>query len=98
MPPPLPPGTRFEPGKGLAKYTAVLPDGTRVPFGNRLYGQYRDAIPKRLGGKIWSSSDHLDTARRKSYRARAEGQLTASGERAIDVPFSPAWFSYNYLW
>ena len=98
MPPPLPPGTRFEKAAGIAKYVAALPDGRRIAFGDSRYEHFRDAVPKSLGGKIWSSKDHLDTARRKAYRSRAEGQRTATGKRAIDVKFSPAWFSYHFLW
>lgn len=42
--------------------------------------------------------DHKDKKRRDMYRARHSKIYTKNGERAIDVPYSPAYLSYNLLW
>lgn len=99
--PRLPKGTTFAMGRGHHKYTAVVPlqGGTRrVHFGHRDYEHYKDRVPASMGGGRWSRKDHLDPQRRRNYRARHEGVRTSRGRRAIDVPYSPAWFSYHYLW
>ena len=88
----------FEPGPGNKKYTAVLDNGKRVSFGDRRYEQYRDSVPKRLGGGLYSHLDHNDAKRRENYRRRHAGVQKSSGRRAIDEQYSPAWFSYHYLW
>lgn len=93
---------RFEvPTKGNKKYVAVLKDGSRVPFGDRRYQHYKDRVPTELGGGRWTRLNHLDDERRKSYRSRAFGQLASNFgtiQRAITIPYSPAWFSFNFLW
>lgn len=90
---------RFEvPKKGKHKYVAILPNGKRVRFGHRDYEHYKDQVPKRQGGGRWSHKDHGDAKRRKSYRARHGGLKCKDGRRCIDVKYSPAWFSYHYLW
>jgi hypothetical protein len=94
----LPKGTRFTLGPGQYKYTAILPDGKRVNFGHRDYEQYKDSVPKSLGGGRWSRKDHLDPERRKSYRARHGGMRCKDGTRCIDKKYTPAWFSYYFLW
>lgn len=91
-------GTYFVKGPGKYKYTAVLPDGKRVNFGHRDYQQYRDSVPRRLGGGLWSSKDHGDRKRRDSYRKRHGGVRTSTGAKAVMKKYSPAWFSYHYLW
>lgn len=80
------------PSSGFKKYTAILPDGSRVSFGDRRYEQYRDVVPRAQGGGKWSHLDHLDEARRDNYRRRHG----ATGYHLI--PFTPAWFSFNLLW
>ena len=93
----LPPGTAFVvPPTGNKKYSALVPIGGvwhRVPFGDRRYGQYRDSTP----GRAWAALDHGDPERRAAYRRRHAGILCA-GRRCIDIPYSPAWFSYHFLW
>jgi hypothetical protein len=93
-------GITFEKGSPASgkKYIAILPDGKRVPFGARGYQHYKDSVPKRLGGGKWSSKDHLDKDRRKNYRSRHAGMRNKDGRRSIDVKYSPAWFSYHFLW
>lgn len=83
---------QFSIGPGNYKYTATLPDGKKVNFGDRRYQHYKDKIGS------WSSLDHLDLKRRKNYRARHSGIVLSDGSRAIDKKYSPAWFSYKYLW
>jgi hypothetical protein len=97
--PSLPKGTRFEVSKeGNSKYISFLHNGRRVRFGHKEYEQYRDSVPKAMGGGKWSRKDHNDPKRRESFLSRAAGQKCADGKRCIDVKFSPAWFSYYYLW
>ncbi len=80
------------------KYIAILKDGQKVAFGNRNYQHFKDSVPVNLGGGKWSKLNHNDLKRRKSYRLRHAGVLTVDGKRAIDIKYSPAWFSYYYLW
>lgn len=89
---------KFIKGYGKYKYTAVMKDGTKVNFGHRDYQQYRDSVPKNMGGGIWSHKDHNDQARRDNYRSRHSGVKTKSGKKAYQVKYSPSWFSYHFLW
>jgi hypothetical protein len=62
----------------------------RVPFGGKYpdgtpYEHYRD---RALG--YYHSYDHLDRARRASYRARHAGEEKSK--------FSSGWASWYYLW
>ena len=97
--PTLPKGVTFSvPKTGLKKYTATLPDGRRVSFGHRDYQHFKDSVPKHLGGGKWSRKDHNDPARRANYRSRHGGLRCKDGARCIDKKYSPAWFSYHFLW
>lgn len=104
MPPTLPKGTRFVvPRVGNKKYTAIIPQrgGTperRVSFGHRAYQHYKDQVPKSMGGGLWSDKDHGDGARRASYRARHAGIKCKDGTPCIKKLYTPAWFSYYFLW
>jgi len=98
MIPKLPKGIKFQKGPGKKKYTAILPNGKRVHFGDRDYQQYKDSVPKRLGGGLWSSKDHLDPERRRNYRKRHGEMRCKDGEKCISKRYSPAWFSYYFLW
>ena len=89
---------RYELGPGFHKYTAVLSSGKRVYFGDRRYEHYKDSVPKSLGGGRWSHLDHRDPERRRRYRARHAGVKTKNGRAAYKIQFTPAWFSYYYLW
>lgn len=91
-------GIRFVKGSGKHKYTAILPSGKRVGFGHVDYQHYKDSVPKRLGGGLWSKKDHKDPVRRNSYRKRHGALRCKNGTRCINVKYSPAWFSYYYLW
>jgi hypothetical protein len=88
----LPAGIRFVKGPLGKKYTAILPNGKHVHFGSSSYQQYKDSVPKRLGGGLWSQKNHLDEQRRKSYRARHGAQ------GYYKIKYTPAWFSYYFLW
>lgn len=98
----LPKGTKFiVPKTGNKKYTALIPLHNkikRVSFGDRRYEQYKDSVPKKYGGGKWTHKNHSDPCRRKSYRSR-HGALTCNnGKKCISVKYSPAWFSYHFLW
>lgn len=73
-------------------------DGKKIRFGNQEYQHYRDSVPPLLGGGKWSYLDHNDKVRRRNYRSRHAGVLLKSGIPAYKVKYTPAWFSYYYLW
>jgi hypothetical protein len=89
---------RFVKGPGVYKYTAILKNGKRVNFGNRNYQQYKDSVPKSKGGGLWSHKDHKDIKRLDSYHKRHSKVLNKDGKPAYKVKYTPAWFSYYYLW
>ena len=82
------------------KYTAwVIREKDRkllhkVKFGNKNYEHYEDSTPT----KFWSHLNHGDKKRRSNYRTRHEAILNKKGEQVYKVEYTPAWFSYNYLW
>lgn len=100
--PSLPKGIKFQKGPGKYKYTALVPMPDNkiktVHFGHRDYQHYKDSVPKSLGGKLWSRLDHKDKDRRKRYRTRHKGVLNKDGRPAYKVRYTPAWFSYYWLW
>ena len=100
MLPKLPSGIYFTvaPKKSGKKYIAHLPDGRTVKFGQIGYEHYKDSVPKRLGGKMWSHEDHLDKKRKANYISRHSNIINKSGKKSINVKYSPAWFSYHFLW
>lgn len=63
-------------------------------FGSAYYEQYKDRTPL----KLWSNFDHLDENRRRRYRQRHSKILLKDGRPAYTVPYTPAYFSYYYLW
>lgn len=73
------------------KYDAILIDDETkkikyVPFGDKRYEQYRDAVPL----KLYSHLDHNDENRRWKYRQRHK--------HTYHKKFSPSWFSWYFLW
>jgi len=101
--PRLPKGTEFTvPRRGTKKYTAAIPQrgGTvkRVSFGHRGYEHYRDQVPKQMGGGRWARRDHNDKERRRRYRARHGGMKCKDGRACVTKRYSPAWFSWHFLW
>lgn len=91
-------GTRFVRGSGSHKYTAILPDGKRVSFGHKDYQHYKDSVPKSLGGGLWTHKNHNDKTRRDNYHSRHFGMRCKDGTQCITRRYSPAWFSYYFLW
>lgn len=88
----------WEEGPGYKKYRVVLYRSNKdykenkkwktVTFGDSRYEQYKDSTPL----KLYADQNHLDKKRRDNYRAR-------HGARGYqEVKYSPAWFSWNYLW
>lgn len=59
-----------------------------VQFGDKRYQQYKDRTPL----KLYTSKNHNDLKRRMNYRKRhgAQGHYKKK--------YSPAWFSWHYLW
>jgi len=82
----------WERGTGTKKYKVVIEfkDGRKktVQFGSKNYQQFRDKTPL----KLYKKKDHGDATRRKNYRKRHGAQ---GHQKKI---YSPAWFSWNYLW
>jgi len=72
------------------KYDAILFDDKikYVSFGDINYQHYKDTTPD----KLYSHLDHVDKKRRKNYIKRA------SAKNYHLKKYSPAYFSYNYLW
>lgn len=96
--PKLPKGIKFIKGKGKKKYTAILPSGKKIHFGHRDYQHFKDSVPKRLGGKIWTHKNHGDKDRMRRYRARHSKQKCKDGTYCYKKKYSPSWFSYHFLW
>lgn len=97
----LPKGTKFVRGKGQHKYTAMVPVNGEIKivhFGHKKYQQYKDSVPVSMGGGLWSHKNHGDETRRQSYRARHGGIKRKNGQKAINVKYTPGWFSYHFLW
>lgn len=76
------------------KYCAHLSNGRKVCFGERSMQQYKDSVPRSLGGGKYSSKNHLDKARRDRYRARHGG---IPGKPHL-IKNTPAYLSWKYLW
>lgn len=77
---------KWEVGDGNKKYKVTLDNGSIVQFGDKRYEQYKDTSPL----KLYSHKDHLDTNRRKLFKARHA--------KNIGVEYSAAWLSDKYLW
>lgn len=76
------------------KYKARRNKGEWVHFGSRNHEHFRDSTPL----KAFSHLDHNDPERRKQYIKRHGAIRSKDGRRAINIKFSPAWYSYKYLW
>jgi len=97
----VPKGTKFIKGPKGKKYTAIIPTKTgtkRVSFGSVGYAQYRDSVPKSMGGGKYSHLDHLDKKRRNRYRKRHGKIKLKDGTFAYKKKYTPAYLSYNLLW
>jgi len=75
------------------KYDAILQNKKtgrikKVSFGSSFNKHYHDST----GVGAWSHLNHYDEKRRDLYRKRA-------GVNGFQLrKFSPAWFSWNFLW
>jgi hypothetical protein len=98
MTPSIPKVEYFKKGPRKYKYTAVMKDGSKVNFGHKDYQHYKDQVPKKMGGGLWTHKNHGDSARRKNYRKRHGGMVCKDGSKCITHKYSPAWFSYYFLW
>ena len=84
---------RFEKSKARnKKYTAIIENKKtgkikKINFGDSRYEHYKDST----GLNIYSNLDHNDSKRRKRYRERHKIHLDKSF-------YSPAYFSWFYLW
>lgn len=63
-----------------------------IYFGAKGYQQYHDQFG------IFSEYDHFDEKRRQNYKKRHGAVKRGDGTLAVDYKYSPAWFSYYYLW
>ena len=75
------------------KYRAILKDGKKVDFGALGYEHYKDNV---IG--LYSHLNHLDKKRRSNYRKRHSKILLKDGTPAYKKKYTPAWFSYYFLW
>ena len=80
-------------GNKSKKY-AVFFNGKTINFGSAIDEQYKDST----GLGLYTSKDHLDPVRRKSYLARAKGIKNAKGELTWKMKSSPNYYSVRYLW
>lgn len=76
------------------KKYAVVYNGKTINFGDSKMEQYRDTT----GLGLYTSKDHLDPVRRKSYLARAKGIKNAKGELTWKMKSSPNYYSVRFLW
>jgi hypothetical protein len=84
---------RFEKSKTEGKkYDAIIQNREtgrekRIPFGASSYEQYKDST----GLGLYSHKDHLDKKRRDRYKARHKVYYKPN-------QYSPAYFSWRFLW
>ncbi len=74
------------------KKLMVVVDGKTIHFGARSMQHFKD----RSG--IWSSKNHGDAERRKSFLARSKGIKKKDGSLAWKDPKSPAYHAVRVLW
>lgn len=74
------------------KKLMVVVDGKTIHFGARSMEHFRDK------SGIWSSKNHGDPERRKSFLARSKGIKKKDGSLAWKDPKSPAYHAVRVLW
>ena len=84
----------FSKSKVKNKKYAVKYNGKTINFGDSRMAQYKDST----GLGLFSSKNHLDPIRRKSYLARARGIKNKKGELTYKDPNSKNFWSVNFLW
>lgn len=67
-------------------------DGLYVHFGHKSYGQFADKVG------YYANKDHHSKNRRKLYRLRHRAILASNGKPAYTIKYTPAWYSWHYLW
>tara|TARA_R110001606_G_scaffold385891_1_gene549645 strand:+ start:208 stop:459 length:252 start_codon:yes stop_codon:yes gene_type:complete len=80
--------------KAKGKKYAVVYNGKTINFGDSNMAQYKDST----GLGLYSSKNHLDPVRRKSYLARAKGIKNKSGQLTWKLKTSANYYSVHYLW
>ena len=85
---------RYTYSKSTAKGKKLMTEvnGKKVHFGDSSMEQFKD----KTG--IWSSKNHNDPVRRKSYLARSGGIKNKSGGMTKNDPSSPNYHSRKILW
>lgn len=84
-------------------------DPTRLSISNRKDKKYMYELPnnKKIHFGAYGLNDYVmylhdgnpeANIRRKAYQSRHEKVMLKNGVKAIDVKFSPAWFSWHVLW
>ena len=68
--------------------------GKWIHFGDRSMEQFRDST----GLGLYSSLDHGDAARRRSYVVRAMGIRNGRGELTWIDPSSANYYAIRFLW
>jgi hypothetical protein len=82
------------PAKLWNKYRTPLANRDKIiSFGALGYQHYKDLIGS------YSKLDHLDKYRRRLYRARHAAIFQANSRTpSYQIRYTPAWFSWRYLW
>ena len=84
----------FRKSKAKNKKYAVTYNNKTINFGDSRMEQYKDST----GLGLFSSKNHLDPIRRKSYLARAKGIKNKRGELTWKDKASANYYSVRYLW
>jgi len=84
----------FSKSKVKNKKYAVKYNGKTINFGDSRMEQYKDST----GLGLYTSKNHLDPVRRKSYLARAKGIKNKKGELTWKDKASANYYSVRYLW
>lgn len=84
----------FEKSNAKNKKYKTVYNGKTINFGDSRMQQYKDST----GLGLYSSKDHGDSIRRKSYLARAKGIKNKEGQLTWKLKSSPNYYSVRYLW
>ena len=84
----------FRKSRAKGKKYAVTYNNKTINFGDSNMQQYKDST----GLGLFSSKNHLDPVRRKSYLARAKGIKNKKGELTWKDKASANYYSVRYLW
>ena len=84
----------FRKSRAKGKKYAVTYNNKTINFGDSNMQQYKDST----GLGLYTSKNHLDPIRRKSYLARAKGIKNKKGELTWKDKASANYYSVRYLW